>query len=142
MVHSYKETCSIPTSTYTTFTKLFRQHVFLVKAPKVVNDLLPSLYKCNIFIQALLEFSSAFDTIDHSFLAVSVLTLDLLMPFTDCFYLFVLIEFTNFHYVNIFSALALVYSGGHQRAVLCPTSIFLYIMSLSTITDPHIVAQN
>ena len=35
---------------------------------KVVNDLFLSLYKGNISVLALLDFSSAFDTIDHPIL--------------------------------------------------------------------------
>ena len=35
---------------------------------EVVNDLLPSLNKGNISVLALLDFSSAFDTIDHPIL--------------------------------------------------------------------------
>ena len=38
---------------------------------KVVNDLFLSLIKCNISVLALLDFSSAFDTIDHPILVQS-----------------------------------------------------------------------
>ena len=39
---------------------------------KVVNDLFLSLNKGNISVLALLDFSSAFDTIDHEWLSLSL----------------------------------------------------------------------
>ena len=50
------------------FTILVNQHIVQVTALKVVNDLFLSLSKGNISVLALLDFSSAFDTIDHHIL--------------------------------------------------------------------------
>ena len=59
----------LPTSTHTIFAILVNQHIVLVTAPlKVVNDLFLSLDKGNISVLALLDFSSAFDTINHPIL--------------------------------------------------------------------------
>ena len=55
---------------------------------KVVNDLFLSLDKGNISVLALLDFSSAFDTIDHPILVHrSRLTLDLLILSFNGFHL-------------------------------------------------------
>ena len=55
---------------------------------KVVNDLFLSLNKGNISVLALLDFSSAFDTIDHSILVhVYIMTLDLLILSFNGFHL-------------------------------------------------------
>ena len=43
-------------------------HSIEIALPKVVNDLFLSLNKGNISVLALLDFSSAFDTIDHPIL--------------------------------------------------------------------------
>ena len=60
----------LPTSTLTIFTILVNQHIVQVTALlKVVNDLFLSLSKGNISVLALLDFSSAVDTIDHTILA-------------------------------------------------------------------------
>ena len=62
----------LPNSTHTIFTILVNQHIVLVTALnallKVVSDRFLSLNKGNISALALLDFSSAFDTIDHSIL--------------------------------------------------------------------------
>ena len=57
-----------PTSTLTIFTILVNQHIVQVAALKVVNDLFLSLIKGNISVLALLDFSSAIDTIYHPIL--------------------------------------------------------------------------
>ena len=54
---------------------------------RVVNDLFLSLNMGNISALALLDFSSAFDTIDHSLHTVSILTLDVLMLSFNGFHL-------------------------------------------------------
>ena len=62
----------LPTSTLTIFTILVNQHIAQVTAlkqlVKVINDLFLFPNKGNISALALLDFSSAFDTIDHSIL--------------------------------------------------------------------------
>ena len=63
----------------------------------VVDDLLLSLNKCNISVLALLDFSSVFDTIEHSIL-VHRLHTDIL--FTDAVHQWVLSYLTNVKYCN------------------------------------------
>ena len=65
---------------------------------KVVDDLFPSLNKGNIYVLAMLHFSSAFDTINHSILGHRLHT-D--FGFTDGFHLIWLIVHTTSHYLII-----------------------------------------
>ena len=103
---------------------------------KVVNDLLLSLNKGNKSVLALLDFSSAFDTIDHSILMHSLHT-D--FGFTDV----VLQWFSSYltdhsQYISLSnhcSAFAPVYPGVHQGSVLGPILFAIYIKPLSTIID-------
>ena len=103
---------------------------------KVVNDLFLSLNKGNISVLALLDFSSAFDTIDHTIL-VHRLHTD--FGFTDA----VLQWFSSYltdrtHYVSLSnhcSAFAHVRSGVPQGSVLVPMVYTMYIMALSAIND-------
>ena len=86
---------------------------------KVVNDLFLSLNKGSISVLALLDFSSAFDTIDHS---IIVHCLHTAFRFTDA----VLHWFSSYltdctHYVSLSnhcSAFAPVHSGVPQGSVL------------------------
>ena len=90
---------------------------------KVVNDLFLSLSKGNISVQALFDFSSAFDTIDHPILAHRLHT-D--FGFTDT----ALQWFSSYltdrtHYVSLSnhcSAFAPVHSGVPQCSRFCPMS--------------------
>ena len=55
---------------YNTFQSAYRlSHITETALPKDVNDLFLSLNKGNMSVLAMLDFPSAFDTIDHSILA-------------------------------------------------------------------------
>ena len=109
----------------------------------VVNDLFLSLNKGNISILALLDFSSAFDTIDHSIL-VHRLHTD--FGFTDT----VLQWFSSYltdrkNYVSLSnhcSALAPVHSGVHRGSVLDTMLFTIYIKPLSAIIDSHSIIHH
>ena len=103
---------------------------------KVVNDLFLSPNKGNISILALLNFSSAFDTIDHHILVHRHHT-D--FGFTDA----VLKWFSSYltdrkHYVSLSnhcSAFAPVHSGVPLGTALGPILFTIYIKPLSAIID-------
>ena len=117
-----------------------RGHSFLLK---VVNDLVLSLNKGNISVLALLDFSSAFDTIDHTIL-VHRLHTD--FGFTDT----VLQWFSSYltdrtHYVSLCnhcSDFAPVHSGVPQGSVLSPILFTMYIKPLSAIIDSHSIIHH
>ena len=110
---------------------------------KVVNDLFLSLNKGNISVLALLDFSSAFDTIDHPIL-VHRLHTD--VGFTDT----VLQWFSSYltdrtHYVSLSnhcSAFTHVHSGVPQGSVLGPIIFTMYIEPLSAIIDSHSIVHH
>ena len=91
-----------------------------------------------ISVLSLLEFSSAFDTIDHSILVHRLLT-DLGFTYT------VLQWFSSYltdrtHYVSLSnhcSAFAPVHSTVPLGSVLDPILVTVYIKSLSVIIDSH-----
>ena len=103
---------------------------------KVVNDLFHCLNKGNISVLTLHDFSSAFNTIDHSIL-VHHLHTDYV--FTDT----VLQWFSSYltdrtHYISLSnhcSVFAPVHSGVPQGAVLGPILFTMYIKALSAIID-------
>ena len=110
---------------------------------KVVNDLFLSLDKGNLSVLALLEFSLAFDTIDHPIL-VHCLHND--FGFTDA----VLQWFSSYltdrtHYVSLSnhcSAFTHVHSGVPQGSVLGPILLTMYIKPLSAIIDSHSIIHH
>ena len=109
---------------------------------KVVNDLFLSHNKGNISVLALLDFSSAFDTIDHPTL-VHRLHTD--FGFTDT----VLQWFSSYltdhtHYVSLSnqcSVFAPVHSGVPQGSVLGHI-LFMYIKPLSAIIHSHSIIHH
>ena len=110
---------------------------------KVVNDLFLSLNKGNIFVLALLDFSSAFDTIDHP---IRVHRLHTDFGFTDA----VLQWFSSYltdrtHYVSLSthcSVFAAVPSDFPQGSVLGPILFTMYIKPLSAIIHSHSIIHH
>ena len=110
---------------------------------KVVNDLFLSHNKGNISVIALLDFSSAFDTIDHPIL-VHRLHTD--FGFTDT----VLQWFSSYptdrtHYVSLSnhcSAFAPVHSGISQGSILGPMLFTMYVKPFSAIVDSHSIIHH
>ena len=109
----------------------------------VFNDLFLSLNKGNIYVLALLEFSSAFYTIDHPIL-VHRLQTD--FGFTDTVLQWFSSHLTNrTHYVYFYnhcSALSPVHSGVPQGSVLGPIVFTMYIKPLSAIIDSHSIIHH
>ena len=110
---------------------------------KVVDDLFLSLDKGKISVLALLDFSSAFDTIDHPIL---VHRLHTGFGFTDSVHQWsssYLIDRT--HYVSLSnhcSVLAPVHSGVPQGTVLGPILFTMYFKTLSAIIDSHSIIHH
>ena len=110
---------------------------------KVVNDLLLFLNKGNISVIALLDFSSVFDTIDHSMLVHGLHT-DIL--FTDAVLQWVLSYLTDrTNYISLSnhcSALDHVHSGVPQGSVHGPMLFTMYAKPLSAIIDSHSIMHH
>ena len=122
------------------FTILFNQHIVLVTALKQLFWLtfkwsVTFINKCNMFILALLDFSSAFVSSDHSFLQQR---LHIVFGLTD----FVLQCIScclndRTHYASLSnhcSALTPVHSGVTRGSILYPIIITMYIRPLYAIT--------
>ena len=133
----------LSTSTLTIFIILVNQHIFQVTALNLMNDLFLSFNNGNISVLALLDFSSAFHTIDHPIL-VHRLHAD--FGFTG----YVLLWFSSYvtyrtHYVSLsnhFSAFARVHSGVPQGSVLYPLLLTMYVKPLSAIIDSHSIVRH
>ena len=110
---------------------------------KVVNDLFLSLSNGNISVLALLDFSSAFNTIDHSIL-VHRLHTD--FGFTDTVHQWFSSDQTDHtHYVSLSnrcSAFAPVHSTVPQGSVHGPILFTMYIKPLSAIIDSHSIIHH
>ena len=110
---------------------------------KVANDLFLSLDKGSISVLALLDFSSAFDPIDHPIL-VHRLHTDFGHPDT------VLQWFSSYltdrtQYISLSnqcSAFAPAHSGIHQGSDLGPILLTIYINPLSAIIDSHSIIHH
>ena len=110
---------------------------------KVVNNLFLSLNKGNISVLALLDFSSAFDTIDHP---IHVHRLHTDLGFTDAVHQWFSCYLTDrTHYVSLSnhcSAFAPVHSGVPQGSVLGPMLITMHIKPLFAIIDSHSIIHH
>ena len=111
--------------------------------PRVVNDLFLSLNKGNISVLALLDLSSAFDTIDHPIL-VHRLHTD--FGFTDAVLQWLSPYLTDrTHYVSVSnncSAFTPVHSGVPHGSVIGPMLFTMYIKPLSAIIDSHSIMHH
>ena len=110
---------------------------------KVVNDLFLSHNKGNMSVLALLDFSSAFDTIDHPIL-VHRLHTD--FGFTDSVLQWISSYLTDrTHYVSLpnhCSAFTHAHSGVPQGSVLGPIPFTMYIKPLFAIIDSHSIIHS
>ena len=110
---------------------------------KVVSDLFLSLNKGNISVLALLDFSSAFDTIDHT---IRVHRLHTDFGFTDAVFQWFSSYLTDrTHYVSLSnrcSAFAPVHSGVPHGSLLGPILFTMYIKPLSAIIDSHSIIHH
>ena len=110
---------------------------------RVVNDLFLSLNKGNISVLALIDFSSAFDTIDHP---IIVQRLHTDFGFTDAVLQWFSSYLTNrTHYISLSnhcSDFTHVHSGVPQGSVLGPILFAMYIKPLSAIIDSHSIIHH
>ena len=110
---------------------------------KVANHLFLSLSKGNIFVLALIDFYSAFDTIDHSILVHRLYTdfefTDTVLQWSSSF----LTDRTQYVSLsNHCSVFAPVHSGVPQGSVLGPMFFTMYATPLSAIIDSHSITHN
>ena len=133
-----------PNNLYNTFQTAYRPgHNTETPLLKVVNDLFLSLDKGNISVLALLDFSSAFDTIDHTILVHRL--------HTDIRFTYTVLQWTSSYLIghtqyvslsNHCSSFAPVHSGVSQGSVLCPTHFTMYIKPLSAIIVSHSIMHH
>ena len=110
---------------------------------KVVYDPFHYLNKGNIYVLVLLDFSSAFDTIDNSIL-VHRLHTDFSFTYTVLQWLSSYLTDRK-HYVSLsnhWSAFAPVRSGVPQGSVLDPILFTMYTKPLSTIIDSRSITHH
>ena len=110
---------------------------------KVVSDLFLSLDKGNISVLALLDFSSAFDTIDHPILVHRLHTdfgfSDTVLQWSSSY----LTDRTHyFSLSNHCSAFTHVHSGVPHGSVLGHILFTMYIKPLSAIIDSHSIIHH
>ena len=110
---------------------------------KVVNDLFVSLSKGNIYVLALLDFSSVFDTIDHSIL-VHHLHTDFGFPdaVLQWFSSYLTDRTHNVSLSNHCSVFAPVHSGVPHCSVHGPMLLTMYTKTLSAIISTHSVIRH
>ena len=110
---------------------------------KVVDDLFLSLGKGNISVLALLDVSTAFDTIDHPILVHRL--------HTDNGFTYAVLQWLSSyltdrtHYISLSnhcSAFASVNSGVPLGSVLGPMLFTMYIKPLSAIIDSHSIIHH
>ena len=101
---------------------------------KVVDDLFLSLSKGNISVLALLDFSSAFDTIDHPIL-VHRLHAD--FGFTDSVHQWFSSYLTDRTTMSLYLVIVLLLLLYTQGSVLGPILFTMYIKPLSATIDSH-----
>ena len=138
--------CSLkchPTSTHTIFIILISQHIVLDTALKVVHGQFLSTTKGNMSVLALLDFSSAFDTIDHSthehHLHTDIGFIDTVLQWSSSY----LTDCTQYVSLsNHCSAFAPAHSGVPLGSVLGPILFTMYIKPLSAIIDSHSIIHH
>ena len=110
---------------------------------KVVNNLFLSLNRGNISVQALLEYFSAFDTIDHSILVHRL--------HTDFGFTATVLQWSSSYltdrtqYVSLSihcSAFVPVHSGAPQGSVLNPIIFTMHTKTLSSIIVSHSIIHH
>ena len=95
---------------------------------KVVNDLFLSLDKGSISVLALLDFSSAFDTIDHPILVHRL--------HTDFGFTYAVLQWFSSYLTNRTHYISL---SNHCSALLLYTQVFLWVQLLALFFSPCIL---
>ena len=110
---------------------------------KVVNDLFHALNRGNISVLALLDFSSAFDTIDHSILVHRLHTdFGFTYAVLQWFSSYLTDRTHNVSLHNHCSAFVPVHPGVPQGSLLGPILFTKYIKPLYAIIDSHSIIHH